>query len=107
MGSRRSANLDTSSLQSNTEITYTIPATGDVGGFFVRAKNRNEQYLTVAGVDRSTVLNGNIINAIDWNDTLKTTLRNNRVNFFVNYNPKFLGADLVGATASSATVICR
>jgi hypothetical protein len=93
--------VDTTTLLSNSKLTYTIPAVSDVGGFFTRAKNRNETYLTVAGIDRATVLNGNIINPIDWQDTLKTTLRTNRVNFFVNYNPKFLGSDLVGATANS------
>ena len=100
-GVKTISNLDTSTLQSNTEITYTIPTSTDVGGFFARAKNRNELYLSVAGLDRSTVLNGNVSSSIDWNDSLKTTLRNNKVNFFVNYNPKFLGSDLVGATAGT------
>lgn len=93
--------VDTTTLLSNSKLTYTIPAVADVGGFFTRSKNRNETYLTVAGIDRGTVLNGNIINPIDWQDSLKTTLRTNRVNFFVNYNPKFLGSDLVGATANA------
>jgi len=96
---------DTSSLVANTKITYKIPAVCDVGGFFTRTKNLNELYLTVGGLDRSTTLNGNIVNPIDWSDTLKTTLRNNRVNFFVNYNPKFLGSDLVGATAGTTVTI--
>ena len=100
-GLKTVTSVDTTTLLSNSKLTYTIPAVSDVGGFFTRAKNRNETYLTVAGIDRGTVLNGNIINPIDWQDTLKTTLRTNRVNFFVNYNPKFLGSDLVGATANS------
>ena len=100
-GVKTISNLDTSTLQSNTEITYTIPTSTDVGGFFARAKNRNELYLSVAGLDRATILNGNVSSSIDWNDSLKTTLRNNKVNFFVNYNPKFLGSDLVGATAGT------
>jgi hypothetical protein len=87
-------------LQSNTQITYKLPTSTDVAGFFARAKNRNELYLSVAGLDRSTILNGNVSTSIDWNDSLKTTLRNNKVNFFVNYNPKFLGSDIVGATSS-------
>jgi hypothetical protein len=33
---------------------------------------------------------------------LRNTLKNNRVNFFLDYNPKFLGSDFVGATASSS-----
>lgn len=94
------SNLDTSTLQSNTQITYKLPTSTDVAGFFARAKNRNELYLSVAGLDRSTILNGNVSSSIDWNDSLKTTLRNNKVNFFVNYNPKFLGSDIVGATAT-------
>ncbi len=101
-GIKTLTNLDTSSVQENTKITYTIEATNDVAGFFARAKNRNESYLTVAGLDRATVINGNIVNPIDWAGSLKNTLRTNRANFFVNYNPKFLGADLVGATANSA-----
>ena len=101
-GIKTLTNLDTSSVQENTKITYTIEATNDVAGFFARAKNRNESYLTVAGLDRATVINGNIVNPIDWAGSLKNSLRRNRANFFVNYNPKFLGADLVGATANSA-----
>lgn len=104
-GVKKITNLDTSTVQQNTKLTYTISAAPDVGGFFVRTKNRNELYLSIAGLDRSTVLNGNITNPISWSSDLKTTLRNNRVNFFVNNNPKFLGSDLVGATASSAAIL--
>jgi len=100
-GIKTLTDLDTSSVQSGTKMTYTIQATNDVGGFFARAKNRNETYLTVAGLDRATVINGNVVNPIDWTGSLKTYLRTNRANFFVNYNPKFLGSDLVGATANS------
>ena len=98
-------NIDVPLLQANSEITYTIPSTSDVAGFFVRAKNRNELYLTVAGLDRSTILNGDVINPINWSDTLKNTLRSNKVNFFVNANEKFLGADLVGATAAANGIV--
>jgi hypothetical protein len=100
-GVKTVTDLDTTTLLSNSKLTYTIPAVGDVGGFFTRSKNRKEQYLTVAGVDRATVLNGNVVNPINWTDSLKNTFRTNRVNFFVNYNPKFLGSDLTGATASA------
>jgi len=92
-------------LQANSNITYTLPATSDVAGFFARSKNRNELYLTVAGLDRSTVLNGDIINPIDWSNPFKNNLRSNKVNFFVNANEKFLGADLVGATAALNGII--
>jgi len=104
-GLKTVTDLDTTSLLSTSKITYTLPAVSDVGGFFTRALNRNEEYLTVAGIDRATVLNGNVSNSIDWFDNLKTVLRNNRVNFFVNFNPKFLGSDVVGATANNSGVV--
>jgi len=104
-GLKTVTDLDTTSLLSTSKITYTLPAVSDVGGFFTRALNRNEQYLTVAGIDRATVLNGNVSNSIDWFDDLKTILRNNRVNFFVNFNPKFLGSDVVGATANNSGIV--
>jgi hypothetical protein len=86
-------------------LTYTQTAVPDVCGFFARAKDRNELYLTVAGIDRSTVLNGSVDNTVAWSDaTLKTILKNNRVNYFLSYNPKFLGQDLVGATAATTDV---
>lgn len=98
-GLKTITDADTTTLQSNSKITYTINAVSDVGGFFTRSKNRNLQYLTVAGLQLATVLNGNIINTVSWQDSLKNALRTNRVNFFVTNNPKFLGGDLVGATA--------
>lgn len=105
LGLKTLTNLDVSTLQSGAKITYTISAINDVAGFFARAKNRQESYLSVAGLDRSTIINGNVINPIEWNSDLRTTLRTNRVNFFVNYNPKFLGSDLVGATANSTITV--
>ena len=73
---------------------------------FTRAKERNELYLSVGGLSRSTVLNGSITNAIGWDNTKdKDTLRKNRVNFFVNYLPPFLGQDLVGATTGVSTAV--
>lgn len=96
--------LNVELLKSDSTINYTIPAVSDLGGFFARAKNRNEQYLTIAGLDRATVLNGSIINPIEWSGNLKNYLRSNKVNFFVNYIPKFLGSDLVGATAATGPI---
>jgi hypothetical protein len=59
---------------------------------------------TLAGIDTSTLLNGTILNPVEWaNADLKTTLRNNRVNYFLNGTDKFLGQDLMGATLNSAT----
>lgn len=103
-GLKTVANLDVSLLQANSKLTYTISAVSDVGGFFARAKNRNELYLTVAGLDRSTLANGDINNPIDWYSSLKNYLRTNKVNFFINYTPKFLGADLVGATLATSAI---
>lgn len=100
-GIKAVVDLNTSSVRSNSKLTYEISAINDVAGFFGRTKSRNESYLSVAGLDRSTIINGSIVNAVDWNSTLRSYLRTNKANFFVNYNPKFLGSDLVGATASS------
>jgi hypothetical protein len=94
----------TTTLSTGTELTYQIPAVSDVAGAFNSAKNLDQIFLTVGGLDRSVVLNRGIINSINWSDALKTTLRTNRVNFYVNYTPKFLGSDLVGATGSTFAV---
>lgn len=91
-------------LSTGTELTYQIPAVSDVAGAFNAAKNLDQIFLTVGGLDRSTILNRGIINSINWTDAIKTTLRSNRVNFYVNYTPKFLGSDLVGATGSASDV---
>jgi len=105
-GLKTITNLATDSVAANTKITYTLAATPDVAGAFTRAKERNELYLSVGGLSRSTVLNGTIINAIGWENTKdKDTLRKNRVNFFVNYLPPFLGQDLVGATTGISTAV--
>lgn len=105
-GLKTLTNLATDSVAANTKITYTVAAVSDVAGAFTRAKERNELYLSVAGLGRSTVLNGSITNAINWDDSsTKNTLRTNRVNFFVNYLPPFLGQDLVGATQGTSTAI--
>jgi hypothetical protein len=103
-GLKTITDLDVSTLQANSKITYTISNVNDVAGFFARSKSRNESYLSVAGLDRSTVINGNVIDPIAWESSLRNLLRTNKVNFFVNYNPKFLGSDYVGATASTAAI---
>lgn len=100
-----SSNISTDTLKINTKLNYEIPAVADVAGFFTRSKNLNQLYVTVAGLDRSTILNGKILNTVLWEDQLKTALRKNRVNFFVTYTPTFLGADIVGLTGGSDTVI--
>lgn len=103
-GIKTVTDLDTTTLLANSKITYSINSVSDVGGFFTRSKNRNLQYLTVAGLQLATVLNGLVTNAIEWQNTLKNTFRTNRVNFFVtnSNNPTFLGGDLVGVTAGGA-----
>jgi len=104
-GQKTVSQFNTSLLATGTTITYTQSAVPDVCGFFARSKDRGELYLTVAGVDRAFVLNGSITNPVSWSDTsLKTILKNNRVNYFINYSPTFLGLDLVGATASTSDV---
>jgi hypothetical protein len=96
--------LATDTVKQNSTLTYKIAAVADVAGFFTRAKALNELYITVAGLDRSTVLNGKILETVLWNSEDKNTLRKARVNFFVTYTPPFLGSDLIGITASTNTV---
>jgi hypothetical protein len=104
-GQKTVSQFNTSLLATGTTITYTQSAVPDVCGFFARSKDRGELYLTVAGVDRAFALNGSITNPVSWSDTnLRTILKNNRVNYFINYSPAFLGLDLVGATASTSDV---
>lgn len=91
-------------MQPNGIVTFNIPAISDVGGAFNFSKTNNQLFLTVAGQDRSKILNKKIVNTVEWSSGLKSTLRQNRVNFYVNANPVFLGADLVGATGSTEEV---
>jgi len=73
---------------------------------FTRVNARNELYLTIAGSARGFILNGDVTTTVNWADTdLKNLLKNARVNYFLNYTTKFLGADLVGATASTSNPI--
>lgn len=103
-GTKVETDLDISTIQAGKKISYQISAVSDVGGFFARAKNNNELYLTVAGQDRSYLANGDIENPIDWFGSAKNILRGNKVNFFVNAEPKFLGSDLVGSTATTGAI---
>jgi hypothetical protein len=106
-GTKTQPAYDLSTLSvASTLASTTITAVADVAGFFARAKSQNGLFVSVAGVNVSSVLNGKIANAVEWsNSSLKTILRNNRVNFFINYTPIFLGQDLVGATANTAAVV--
>jgi hypothetical protein len=89
-------------LQNGGQLEYSIPAIADVAGAFNITKNLDQYFLTVGGLDRSTLKNKQITNLVSWNSALKTTLKLNRVNFYVNYSPAFLGSDLVGATGSAS-----
>jgi len=91
-------------LQTGAELEYQISAIADVAGACNRAKSVKELFVSMAGLDRSTVQNKKIINPVDWYSTTRTLLKTNRVNFYVNYNPVFLGSDYVGATGSNADI---
>jgi hypothetical protein len=97
--------ITTDLLAPNSSVTaYYLPAIADVAGFYQVASDSNTVLNTLAGIDTSTLLNGTILNPVEWsNADLKTTLRNNRVNYFLNGTNKFLGQDLMGATLNSAT----
>jgi hypothetical protein len=87
-------------------LTYVNNLSADVAGMFTRVNARNELYLTIAGSARGFILNGDVTTTVNWADTnLKNLLKNARVNYFLNYTTKFLGADLVGATASTSNPI--
>ena len=98
--------VNSSLLVSNSTTRSTLPTTSDICGFLARTNDRNELYLTIAGYDRATVLNGTVTNAVAWaDDTIKNLLKANRVNYFLSYTNNFLGLDLVGATATDSAVI--
>ena len=104
-GQKKKTDLPVPSLKTNGKITITNNLVSDEAGFFTRANSRGELYLTIAGSDRGIALNGEILNSVAWsNSTLRNALKNNRVNFFLDYNPKFLGSDFVGATYSSSNL---
>ena len=105
-GQKTITSLPVPSLYSSGVITYTNNLSADVAGMFTRSNAKNELYLTIAGSSRGYILNGNLSNTVNWADTdLKNILKNNRVNYFLNYTTKFLGSDLVGATLSTSIPI--
>lgn len=99
-----SAPITTDLLKANSTFNYSVPAVSDIAGFFTRAKNIDEIYITIAGLDRSTLLNGKVLPTVLWSDNLKNKLRTNKVNFFVTYDPSFLGSDLIGVTMASTAL---
>jgi hypothetical protein len=92
----------TSSLKTNSEYTVSISTVSDVAGSFVRAKNNNTLYFSIAGNQNSYILNGDIPQAILYTNPIKNVYKKNRVNFYTtSANQDFLGLDLVGATAGA------
>ena len=103
-GQRYQFKVPTTSLETGTTITITLPMMSDVAGAFNRSKNLNQIYYTNAGSNNSFILNGIVKNPVIWTDTTtKNLLKKNRVNFYIKNNlDYFLGLDLVGATAGSS-----
>jgi hypothetical protein len=98
-------NIPTSTLASNTTITYTQSGIADTAGAFTRSNDTNKYFLTVAGPDLSNLLNGISVNPTQWSSTtIKNIYKKNRVNFYtVAGQAAFLGLDTVGATAGAST----
>lgn len=93
----------TSTLKENSSYVSTLSMVSDVAGAFVRAKNNNTLYFSIAGNSNSVVLNGAVVLPTLWtNKTQKDIYKKNRVNFYTTSNRQdFLGLDVVGATASA------
>jgi len=105
-GQKTVTKLPLPSLYTSGVLTYVNNLSADVAGMFTRVNARNELYLTIAGSARGFILNGDVTTTVNWANTdLKNLLKNARVNYFLNYTTKFLGADLVGATASTSNPI--
>lgn len=95
----------TSTLRENSTYNSLMSMVSDVAGAFVRAKNNNTLYFSIAGINNSAVLNGGVSLPVLWTDEkTKLLYKKNRVNFYTTSNNEdFLGLDLVGATASSGS----
>ena len=94
--------LVTSTLKENSMHKVVTSMVSDAAGAFVRAKNNNTLYFSIAGNSNSYVLNGAVTTPILWTEkTKKEIYKQNRVNFYTTSNGlDFLGLDLVGATAA-------
>jgi hypothetical protein len=94
----------TSTLKENSTYKVSMPLISDVAGAFVRAKNNNNLYFSIAGLDNSTVLNGIVSTPVIWNDeATKNIYKKNRVNFYTVSNQRyFLGLDITGATTGAS-----
>jgi hypothetical protein len=97
--------LITSTLKENSTYTVSTSMVSDAAGAFVRAKNNNTLYFSIAGLNNSSVLNGAVGSPVIWtNEASKNIYKKNRVNFYTNSQKEdFLGLDLVGATASTGS----
>lgn len=79
----------------------------DAAGAMARAKSRNELFYSIAGVDRSKILNANSVTPsfIQTNSTPLDALKTNRVNYYLSSSTNglfFLGSDVVGSTGTIA-----
>lgn len=95
--------LITSTLKENSTYKVSTPLISDVAGAFVRAKNNNNLYFSIAGIDNSAILNGIVATPVLWNDeATKNIYKKNRVNFYTVSNQRyFLGLDITGATTGA------
>lgn len=95
----------TSTLLPDSSFKVNSNLIADVAGAFNRAKNNNTLYFSVAGVDNSRILNGNVLTPVLWDEeSVKNIYKKNRVNFYsVSGLNKFMGLDLVGATAGASS----
>lgn len=105
VGGQNTRNLITSTLKENSTYKVLTNLVSDVAGAFVRAKNNNTLYFTVAGRTNSFILNGEVLTPTMWDNTDRKNLyKKNRVNFYTNSELQdFLGLDLVGATAAASS----
>lgn len=97
--------IQTSTLKENSTYKTSLSLISDVAGAFVRAKNNNTLYFTIAGLENSNILNGVVSLPILWNDeNTKNIYKKNRVNFYTVSNQRyFLGLDITGATMGAGT----
>jgi len=101
---KNTKDIDTTSLKTGSTLKDSLSLVSQAAGAFVRAKNNNTLYFSVAGKTNSTVLNGTVPFPVNWDKSSEKDLyKKNRVNFYTYSDQStFLGLDLVGATMSSS-----
>lgn len=76
----------------------------DAAGAMARAKSRDELYYSIAGVDRSKLLNANSVTpSFVLTSSALSSLKTNRVNYYLSSSSSglfFLGSDVVGVTGT-------